>query len=310
MELHRVAVGELYNPRRTSWPETPYLSLGAHGAELVLFYARPTPEEIAAARTGAASFAWLDGGDSLGGMLAYVVEPGLPWSLAPYHAAREQPGRDGDVGPDGKGMQLQLVLVCAATGVTKAIRVMPVPAAAADQIRATVRAQQAADFDAAAHDAWVQRLYAAAPGPSGARRLARERAICRWSVPERAAGDGDAAPDVSSGKAEQLLARLYEGLYVPGRTADGYPGRRLHDSLQPWYIYLGDGGHSVAVAVTSLYQPGADPETYIAALPVKTVQRHGWNLRSITGIQQPVPFVNLGYDPQTGPRFPASDEEL
>lgn len=48
----------------------------------------------------------------------------------------------------------------------------------------------------------------------------------------------------------------------------------------------------------------------MAALPVKTVQRLGWQLSALEGITDPVPFVNIGYDPQSGPRFPDADEEL
>jgi hypothetical protein len=58
--MHRYAVGELYNPAVTRWPETPHLRLfgfDGGGAELVLFFRDPTPREVEAFRTGRAEYA-------------------------------------------------------------------------------------------------------------------------------------------------------------------------------------------------------------------------------------------------------------
>jgi len=84
---HRVQVGQLYSPTRTSWPETPHLRLSPGSCDLGLFLNEPSEEEAHEVSRGAASFAWVDGGPvSLlcfkFGSLSWMDAPFEPWLLA------------------------------------------------------------------------------------------------------------------------------------------------------------------------------------------------------------------------------------
>jgi len=81
-----------------------------------------------------------------------------------------------------------------------------------------------------------------------------------------------------------VIADTCGAYMVPGRR---YP-RPLPPELEPWYLYIADGGHSVLIAVDGT--PGSE-----VPAPVKAVLRAGWTLT-------PAGYVHceLPYDPKLG----------
>lgn len=88
------------------------------------------------------------------------------------------------------------------------------------------------------------------------------------------------------------------------------PGKRYHGPLPPelasWYVYVADGGHSIAVALEEFEtEPPGRIEDRILPVPVRAVLRTGWWLAS-----DGVPVVNLPYDRNSGLITEEADEEL
>jgi hypothetical protein len=69
-----------------------------------------------------------------------------------------------------------------------------------------------------------------------------------------------------------LIARVVGPVVAEERR---YP-QPLPSELAPWYVYTNDGGHSIVVAVASLFTADGDPEEFLVPAPVRAVQRAGW----------------------------------
>jgi hypothetical protein len=173
---HRVEVGQLYSPTRTSWPETPHLRLSPAGCDLALFLNEPSDEEASAVRTGPVAFAWVDGGPV--SVLCFRFGA-LPWMDTPFEPWRVLENERGvPLGDPGQYLPLQVTLVDAATGIVKAMRVAAWTPDFAEQVRETLRRQLAApaDHDAAARQ--VQAMY-----QHSSQQLAEQTTV-RCSVPQ------------------------------------------------------------------------------------------------------------------------------
>ncbi len=154
---HRVQVGQLYSPTRTSWPETPHLRLSPGSCDLALFLNEPSEEEAHEVSRGAASFAWVDGGPvSLlcfkFGSLSWMDAPFEPWLLA-------EDERGVPLGEPRQYLLLQVTLVDAATGIVRAMRVVPWPPQFAEPVRETLRRQLAEPGDHGAAARTVAAMY-------------------------------------------------------------------------------------------------------------------------------------------------------
>lgn len=57
-----------------------------------------------------------------------------------------------------------------------------------------------------------------------------------------------------------------------------YP-QPLPEELKRWHLHTVDNGHCIAVAVASTYQPGGDPGDWLVPIPVRAVQRLGYEVR-------------------------------
>ncbi|WP_431959395.1 hypothetical protein [Actinacidiphila sp. bgisy160] len=82
-----------------------------------------------------------------------------------------------------------------------------------------------------------------------------------------------------------------------------YPGE-LPADIAPWHCYLLDGGHSLLVALGSLYAAGVDPGAFMVPAPVKTVLRAGYTFRD------GYPVADLPYDPTLGLVTDPGDDEF
>lgn len=131
--MYAIAVGQLYNPRRTRWPETQQWRLSEDAAELVMFYPSPTEREIEAVRTGRARFALLAGEHAL----ALASKFGdLRWSDAFWQSACQT-----DTTAGLRSGMVQVILVDANTGVVKVIRITTWSAQFAQAVRLAIRTQ-------------------------------------------------------------------------------------------------------------------------------------------------------------------------
>jgi hypothetical protein len=154
------AVGELYRPGRTQWPQEQLVwRLSDTAVELVMFLRSPTPTEVEAVRTGAARFALLSGEHSL--LLASRFDS-LPWSDSPWQACRQLDVATGLplVGDRGH-LVVSVILVDTATGIVRVLRQTTWPARFVEGVRAAMRKQaRNASTDAqgsAEIDAWYSR---------------------------------------------------------------------------------------------------------------------------------------------------------
>lgn len=152
-------VGELYNPAVTSWPdERMEWTLSPQGVELLLTYSHPSDAEVDAVRRGPARFALLAGDGAL--ILAHRFEP-LPWADTPWQASRQRLPVGVEAAGDGERLIVSIVLVDAATGVIKAVRVVTWPERFATAMAHAVlrQAQTAAPDEVGAREieAWYRR---------------------------------------------------------------------------------------------------------------------------------------------------------
>jgi hypothetical protein len=152
---HRVQVGQLYSPTRTSWPETPHLRLSPASCDLALFLSEPTEDEVREVSAGPAAFAWADGGPVSVlcfkfGALSWMDTPFEPWQVADDE-------RGVPLGDPSQYLLLQVTLVEAGTGIVRAMRAAAWPPDFAEQVRETLRRQLAAPAD---HGAAARRVAA------------------------------------------------------------------------------------------------------------------------------------------------------
>lgn len=98
---------------------------------------------------------------------------------------------------------------------------------------------------------------------------------------------------------QQLIRRILKS-YLDESKSYYQP---LPPELAKWYCYTTDGGHSILVAVKSLYDPTKGPESFLVPAPVKTV------LRGYTRDREYI-IVNLPYSHEVGLIVPAGDDEF
>lgn len=280
--------GELYNTSRTSWPEGAHLRLSPQGCELLILASRPTQREVEAVHSGQVKVGLVATRHVL--VWLYRIGEGLPWSDAPWEAARQTsppPGMPGERG-DGRHVLLPIVLVDADSGIIRAQRQVTVPPRMADALRTAVDEQAHADPQQAAQT--LAELY----GRYTSTQLANDRAELVVK-----AGQDDSPSADQAGFAAGVLGRSIPGL-VPGRS---YP-HPLPVELQAWYCYVADGGHSIAVVVPDEEEVSEDPAAYLVPVPVRTVLRTGWS--SHDGYV----YCRVPYDPQLGVLTEDGDDEF
>ncbi|AVQ00259.1 hypothetical protein C7S18_23470 (plasmid) [Ahniella affigens] len=121
-EIHAIAVGQLYHPDRTEWPETIDINPRQSGLEIRLFIKAPTKQEISDVRRGAHWIALYHVDDIF--MIATKwgdgqwMDGSVDITLVPAKQALDVRGDY----PPGTRMTVQTILVCADTGIVHAIR--------------------------------------------------------------------------------------------------------------------------------------------------------------------------------------------
>jgi hypothetical protein len=176
-----------------------------------------------------------------------------------------------------------VLLVDAATGILRAIRLVSWPERAAAAVRATIKQQIAQGRNSTAESAWINALYARFPGHSGTADLVRERADLTWTAgrhPHAAAGTGpDSSPAARAPEPAAdnpaLVAALGPCLCLVSGKA--YP-QPLPAELAGWYCYLADAGHSIAIIPEDLFNGESELTDLLCPAPVWTVLRGGWRI--------------------------------
>lgn len=151
-----LVVGQLYHPARQQWPEGAHYNYRAGAHELLVFLARPTAPEIRAIGRGASRFALAVTGQAIALCFAFDGD-GLPWSYAPYswhlvpEAERQLPSAVDDMRPRERAV-CRVILVDAATGILRALRLVSFSPAFTRALHAAIVAQSTTPWDEAAYD--------------------------------------------------------------------------------------------------------------------------------------------------------------
>jgi len=160
-QLTRLAVGELYIPGVTSFPERVQYNYREGGHELLMWLGSPTRQETRAIRKGRAEFALFVESDII--FLLYRFEGNLRWSDCPYSfhlvpSGQKQLPFDLPT-PDSRAI-LQILLVDAHTGILKAIRDCSLSPAFSRQLHEAIKEQAAqADFSPMKYDTTLAEIY-------------------------------------------------------------------------------------------------------------------------------------------------------
>lgn len=157
--MHKLEVGQLYNPSRTSWPETVQYNFYANGHDLQLFFAGLTEMEIEEVQTGECEFAL----DVESGIIFFLCRFGSqPWSDAPYtwHRVPEEQRvlPEPEATSDSRAL-LQVLLIDASTGILKAIRAVSLSPQFTRALHRAIREQSMAVFNQEKYDADLAILY-------------------------------------------------------------------------------------------------------------------------------------------------------
>lgn len=162
--MHQFEVGKLYQPGRTSWPETTQYNFRSGSHELILFVNRPRSEEISSVGRGPCEFALFVEQPVI--IFVYRFLPGLPWGDAPYsiHLVREKLGEEAATVPEIPSPFLErhlllIHLVDATTGILRVNRAVTLSPAFTAELHRAIREQAELPWDARAFDAKLNRLY-------------------------------------------------------------------------------------------------------------------------------------------------------
>ena len=157
--MHSIAVGQLYLPSRTSYPEGCEYNFSANGHELKLFFNNPSKGEIHEVRKGLPRFKLLFYRKSV--VFLCFKLGALPWSDAPYswwrvpEEVRSQPQPI----PEGEGALLTIVLIDSETGIVKAIRAIGLPTDLSRELHRAIAHQTENPELAGRYDADINAAY-------------------------------------------------------------------------------------------------------------------------------------------------------
>lgn len=177
MALHVMQVGAPYSLTRTTWEERPEYNYRAGHHELRLFYRNLRPIEIASVESGEARFALARYQDAL--FFCYKFGEGIPWSDCTFsiHLVNAE---ERQLPPDWSEQEaralLTTILVDAADGIVKALRVLTLSPGFTRQLHDAIRKQAAAGWPGSEeYDRQWQHIYRTHTSPQIATKLALVR---------------------------------------------------------------------------------------------------------------------------------------
>lgn len=159
--MHAYSVGQAYNPKIASWPESAEYNFRAGQHELLLFFNRPNEEEIASVKSGLAHFAFAAEAGAI--ILLYRFEPAIPWGDAAFtihllpEAERQLPGELAT--PETRAI-LNTVLIDASDGIIRAMRTVTLSPDFTRKLHRAITDQAAAEWPGeAAYRGQIEAVY-------------------------------------------------------------------------------------------------------------------------------------------------------
>jgi hypothetical protein len=160
--MHTYTVGQLYDPRRRSWPEGADYNFRAGGHELRVFLGHATPREIAAVRTGRVEFGAMielpeifvvSRFHNSDGKVVCSFDCSYSWHrVSPEE--RSQPPAWEETSPELRAL-LTIILVEASTGIILALRTCSYSPEFTRSLHRAIADQAALPYDQAEHEAAV-----------------------------------------------------------------------------------------------------------------------------------------------------------
>lgn len=178
-ELHRYEVGKLYSPNRTRWPEAVDFNYRQGVFELRLFFGSPSSREIRDVERGPCEFALFTEGDLV--VLLYRFGQTVAWSDAPYswHLVPQEQRTLPEAALGGERRDtMQIILIDAATGIIRALRIVSFSPAFSAALRLAIREQASRPWPGdAEYNRQVQALYQRYPTSEMLLRVAKIRTV-------------------------------------------------------------------------------------------------------------------------------------
>lgn len=123
--MYLYEVGKLYNPERTRWQECAQYNYRGGQHELIIFYSRPSRQEVQAINKSESEFGLVVEGDVI--FFLYRFGSILPWSDAPFSwwlvPEDERVMPPPETSTELRAL-LQVILVDADSGIIKAMRAL------------------------------------------------------------------------------------------------------------------------------------------------------------------------------------------
>lgn len=180
-EVYTYREGGLYHPTQRQWPERAEYNYRSGGHELVLFYPQPSAHEVQAIKRGTVEVALYTEGDLL--LLLHRFGD-LPWSDSPYswHLLRQALPEQATLPPPlGEGEEsrtlLTVILVNAATGVIRALRVVSLSPAFTTALHLAILSQAQRPWPGEAYDRQLADLYRRYPTTEALVARAQSRTV-------------------------------------------------------------------------------------------------------------------------------------
>lgn len=144
--MYAIEVGKPLNPHINSWPPMPEYNFSDGSHELIISYARPRPQEIAAVREARAHFAFTVIRDII--VFQYRFGAAMPWSDCGYswHRVSEEARTLPDMPAPGERAMLYVIFIDANTGIVKALRALTFSHTFTKRLHKAIQEQAARPF--------------------------------------------------------------------------------------------------------------------------------------------------------------------
>lgn len=160
--MSTLQVGEVYSPDFNSYPEATQYCYRDGVHDLVLFWTRPSPDEVNGFRTRPVEFALYVQQPVL--FLLYRIANVCEWSDVAYNVHQLRPEEQAvPANPPGDRARVQMTLVDASNGIILAKRVVGMGPAMTQALRHTLREQTQLPYSRFDYEALVQQAYARYP---------------------------------------------------------------------------------------------------------------------------------------------------
>jgi len=153
--LYKYEVGKPFIEGKTRFSEGVHFDFQQGGPVLILFYDRPTSEEIEEVKKGRAEFAFYE---KLPVIFFLCRFGSSSWADAPYSVHISKPFTFEPL-QEGAGFGLQIYLVDATTGILKAMRLIGLKTDFSRRLKLAIERQKAEEFNESMYNFEINRTY-------------------------------------------------------------------------------------------------------------------------------------------------------